>query len=153
MKIKNILILIFTMLILTSCSGKNNKNLVDDFLTTYFNQANYSEMEWQKIEENLFSDNIDEAIEPFKEFLTDKALDKFANSRVIPCFYLKDMNISYKIDSFETSDDGLTVELVLNSNDKTTSFPLKFQFKDGKINWFDYATLMKNIQQLKKQSV
>ncbi len=141
------------MLILTSCSGKNNKNLVDDFLTTYFNQANYSEMEWQKIEENLFSDNIDEAIEPFKEFLTDKALDKFANSRVIPCFYLKDMNISYKIDSFETSDDGLTVELVLNSNDKTTSFPLKFQFKDGKINWFDYATLMKNIQQLKKQSV
>ncbi|WP_147285869.1 hypothetical protein [Peptoniphilus indolicus] len=141
------------MLVLISCSGKNNENLVDDFLTTYFNQANYSETEWQKIEEIISSKDSHKVLEPFKEFLTDKALDKFVNSRVIPCFYLKDMNISYKIGSFEKSDDGLTVELVLNSNDKTISFPLKFQFKDGKINWFDYATLMKNIQQLKKQSV
>lgn len=141
------------MLILTSCSGKNNENLVDDFLTVYFNQANYSEMEWQKIEETISSKDGNKVLEPFKEFLTDKALAKFANSRVIPCLYLKDMNISYKIDSFEKSDDDLTVELVLNSNDKTTSFPLKFQFKDGKINWFDYTTLMKNIIKLKEQSV
>ena len=49
---KNILILIFTMLVLISCSGKNNENLVDDFLTTYFNQANYSETEWQKLKKS-----------------------------------------------------------------------------------------------------
>ena len=54
-----------------------------------------------KIEEIISSKDSHKVLEPFKEFLTDKALDKFVNSRVIPCFYLKDMNISYKIDSFE----------------------------------------------------
>lgn len=156
MKIRNILILIFTLLILTACSDKNNEDLVDDFLTLYFNQANYSETEWQKIEENIFSNNSknnDEVIEPFKEFFTDTALEKLTKSRVLPSFYLRDIELTYKLSGFEKFDDGLIANLVLISNDKNINCKLKFQFENGKINWFDYNTLMKTIEQLKKQSV
>ncbi|MDY2987032.1 MAG: hypothetical protein SOR77_05295 [Peptoniphilus sp.] len=153
MKIRNILILIFTLLILTACSDKNNEDLVDDFLTVYFNQANYSETEWQKIEENIFSNNNDEAIEPFKEFFTDTALEKLTKSRVLPSFDLRDIELTYKLSGFEKFDDGLIANLVLISNYKNINCKLKFQFENGKINWFDYTTLMKNTEQLKKQSV
>ncbi|MBL7574732.1 hypothetical protein SAMN00017477_0249 [Peptoniphilus asaccharolyticus DSM 20463] len=127
--------------------------MIDDFLATYFSQANYSKLEWQKVEENIFSNNSDEAIEPFKEFFTDTVLEKLTKSRVLPSFYLRDMELTYKVSGFEKSDDGLIANLILTSTDKNIDCKLKFQFENGKIYWFDYATIMKNIQQLKKQSV
>lgn len=152
MKIKKIFILIFSLLILTACSGNKEEMLVEDFLTTYFNQTNFSEAGWEKIEKNLFSIGTEKLKEPYKDYLNDDTILKLIQNRVIPAFYLKDTQITYKINSFEKSDDGLIANLTLTSNDKNIDFKLKFQFNNGKINWFDHTTLIKNILKLKEQS-
>lgn len=134
-KIKIISIVLVNLLIvilLTSCINSNDeenipdedKEVIESFLNSYFEQFNYSEEDWENLIEKLDAEMIrlgkdeidletlnnlddDSWMKTWEETLTVEEIDRLIKNRLLPNLYLKEYKeVQYSIEELKKTNDS-----------------------------------------------
>ena len=116
MKNKYLLILISLLIVLTGCSkGKSDipnedKEVIENFLDSYFEQFNYTEEEWKDLINHIESKTLNEDpwLIQWRKTLTEKEIVRLISNRLLPNLYLREYpETEYIVEELIHKDKGL----------------------------------------------
>lgn len=115
MKNKYLLILISLLIVLTGCSkGKSDipnedKEVIENFLDSYFEQFNYTEEEWETLINLIESKTLSEDpwVDQWKKTLTEKEILSLISNRFLQNLYLREYpETEYIVEKLIHKDKG-----------------------------------------------
>lgn len=113
-----VLVNLLVIILLTSCTNTNDedKEVIESFLNSYFEQFNYSEEDWENLIQKLDAEMIilgkdeidleklnnlddDSWLKAWEETLTAEEIERLVQNRLLPNLYLKEYKeVKYSIE-------------------------------------------------------
>lgn len=121
-----VLVNLLVIILLTSCTNTNDedKEVIESFLNSYFEQFNYSEEDWENLIQKLDAEMIilgkdeidleklnnlddDSWMKAWEETLTAEEIERLVNNRLLPNLYLKEYKeVQYSIEEIKKINDS-----------------------------------------------
>jgi len=121
-----VLVNLLVIILLTSCTNTNDedKEVIESFLNSYFEQFNYSEEDWENLIQKLDAEMIilgkdeidleklnnlddDSWLKAWEETLTPEEIERLVQNRLLPNLYLKEYKeVKYSIEEIKKINDS-----------------------------------------------
>jgi hypothetical protein len=121
-----VLVNLLVIILLTSCTNTNDedKEVIESFLNSYFEQFNYTEEDWENLIQKLDAEMIilgkdeidleklnnldnDSWMKAWKETLTVEEIERLVQNRLLPNLYLKEYKeVKYSIEEIKKINDS-----------------------------------------------
>ncbi|MBC7088504.1 MAG: hypothetical protein H5T96_08600 [Tissierellales bacterium] len=121
-----VLVNLLVIILLTSCTNTNDedKEVIESFLNSYFEQFNYTEEDWENLIQKLDAEmlilgkdeidleklnNLDDDswLKAWEETLTAEEIERLVQNRLLPNLYLKEYKeVKYSIEEIKKINDS-----------------------------------------------
>jgi hypothetical protein len=121
-----VLVNLLVIILLTSCTNTNDedKEVIESFLNSYFEQFNYSEEDWENLIQKLDAEmlilgkdeidleklnNLDDDswLKAWEETLTAEEIERLVKNRLLPNLYLNEYKeVKYSIEEIKKTNDS-----------------------------------------------